>query len=113
MSSKDTMGHCDIIIRLEVNGKKRRRNEEKATPSGGEEEDEEAKREQQSRERQPGEREPTISEQERDLRERASDHSLRYCGHCNTTTDIKEANFLGRCEDAALLSGLSAAPLCL
>ncbi|KTF77715.1 hypothetical protein cypCar_00030168, partial [Cyprinus carpio] len=23
-------------------------------------------------------------------------HSIRYCGHCNTTTDIKEANFFGR-----------------
>ncbi|CAK9290906.1 unnamed protein product [Gordionus sp. m RMFG-2023] len=25
----------------------------------------------------------------------ARDYKLRYCGHCNTTTDIKEANFFG------------------
>ena len=23
------------------------------------------------------------------------DYNRRYCGHCNTTTDIKEANFFG------------------
>ena len=26
----------------------------------------------------------------------ASDYEARFCGHCNTTTDIKEANFFGR-----------------
>ena len=26
----------------------------------------------------------------------ANDYKLRFCGHCNTTTDIKEANFFGR-----------------
>ena len=30
------------------------------------------------------------------LRSRATDFKLRFCGHCNTTTDIKEANFFGR-----------------
>lgn len=30
------------------------------------------------------------------LRERSYDYKFRYCGHCNTTTDIKEANFFGR-----------------
>lgn len=30
------------------------------------------------------------------LRERSFDYKHRYCGHCNTTTDIKEANFFGR-----------------
>lgn len=32
------------------------------------------------------------------LRERSYDYQFRYCGHCNTTTDIKEANFFGRSE---------------
>jgi WD and tetratricopeptide repeat-containing protein 1 len=30
------------------------------------------------------------------LKETATDFKLRFCGHCNTTTDIKEANFFGR-----------------
>lgn len=25
------------------------------------------------------------------------DYEVRFIGHCNTTTDIKEANFLGKC----------------
>lgn len=29
---------------------------------------------------------------------RSYDYQFRYCGHCNTTTDIKEANFFGRSE---------------
>ncbi|XP_038214342.1 WD and tetratricopeptide repeats protein 1 isoform X1 [Zerene cesonia] len=32
---------------------------------------------------------------ERQLRSSALDYSHRFLGHCNTTTDIKEANFLG------------------
>ena len=28
-------------------------------------------------------------------RSSAADYYLRFCGHCNTTTDIKEANFFG------------------
>ncbi|XP_026748747.1 WD and tetratricopeptide repeats protein 1 isoform X2 [Galleria mellonella] len=32
---------------------------------------------------------------ERQLRAAALDYSQRFLGHCNTTTDIKEANFLG------------------
>nr|XP_013189517.1 unnamed protein product [Amyelois transitella] len=32
---------------------------------------------------------------ERQLRASALDYSQRFLGHCNTTTDIKEANFLG------------------
>ena len=31
-----------------------------------------------------------------EARSRATDFKLRFCGHCNTTTDIKEANFFGR-----------------
>ena len=31
-----------------------------------------------------------------DLKSEAVDFKLRFCGHCNTTTDIKEANFFGR-----------------
>ena len=31
-----------------------------------------------------------------DLKSEATDFKLRFCGHCNTTTDIKEANFFGR-----------------
>lgn len=37
-----------------------------------------------------------ISELEKGWRASAYDYEYRYCGHCNTTTDIKEANFLGR-----------------
>ena len=37
-----------------------------------------------------------VSDQEKQLREEALDYELRFCGHCNTTTDIKEANFFGR-----------------
>lgn len=36
-----------------------------------------------------------LSEQEKIWRENACDYETRYCGHCNTTTDIKEANFFG------------------
>lgn len=37
----------------------------------------------------------SISEQEKYWRSNAMDYSARYCGHCNTTTDIKEANYFG------------------
>ncbi|KAM9256227.1 WD and tetratricopeptide repeats protein 1 isoform 1-T1 [Cariama cristata] len=40
-------------------------------------------------------RKDSISEDEMVLRERSYDYKFRYCGHCNTTTDIKEANFFG------------------
>ena len=43
-------------------------------------------------------RKDSISEDEMVLRERSYDYQFRYCGHCNTTTDIKEANFFGRSE---------------
>ncbi|XP_071533166.1 WD and tetratricopeptide repeats protein 1-like isoform X2 [Panulirus ornatus] len=39
---------------------------------------------------------PTPSAQEQDWRARAADYLKSYCGHCNTTTDIKEAVFLGK-----------------
>ena len=29
------------------------------------------------------------------LRKGSNDYQARFCGHCNTTTDIKEANFFG------------------
>lgn len=32
---------------------------------------------------------------EKQLRASALDYGYRFLGHCNTTTDIKEANFLG------------------
>ncbi|GFR72219.1 WD and tetratricopeptide repeats protein 1 [Elysia marginata] len=35
------------------------------------------------------------SEQEEEWQSKAGDYALRFCGHCNTTTDIKEANFFG------------------
>lgn len=38
----------------------------------------------------------TTSFQETTWRASAYDYELRFCGHCNTTTDIKEANFFGR-----------------
>ncbi len=37
-----------------------------------------------------------ISDQEKQWRADANDYEARFCGHCNTTTDIKEANFFGR-----------------
>lgn len=37
-----------------------------------------------------------ISEQEQIWRSIAFDFGRRYCGHCNLTTDIKEANFFGK-----------------
>ncbi|CAB1333595.1 unnamed protein product [Coregonus sp. 'balchen'] len=40
-------------------------------------------------------RKEPIPEDEVVLRERSYDYKHRYCGHCNTTTDIKEANFFG------------------
>lgn len=36
-----------------------------------------------------------MSDQEKDFRSEALDYEQRFCGHCNTTTDIKEANFFG------------------
>lgn len=36
-----------------------------------------------------------ISEYEKEWRKKAIDFNIRLCGHCNTTTDIKEANFFG------------------
>lgn len=38
------------------------------------------------------------SQQEKELQKNACDYTMRFCGHCNTTTDIKEANFFGRYE---------------
>lgn len=37
-----------------------------------------------------------LSEADKKLRMEARDFELRFVGHCNTTTDIKEANFLGK-----------------
>lgn len=37
-----------------------------------------------------------INSQEKEWRVMSFDYKSRYCGHCNTTTDIKEANFFGR-----------------
>jgi len=39
---------------------------------------------------------PRLSGQEVRLRRNARDYTTRYLGACNTTTDIKEANFLGQ-----------------
>ncbi|XP_033636090.1 WD and tetratricopeptide repeats protein 1-like [Asterias rubens] len=36
-----------------------------------------------------------VSDEEKLLRGEAFDYAERFCGHCNTTTDIKEANFFG------------------
>ncbi|XP_076670185.1 WD and tetratricopeptide repeats 1 isoform X2 [Andrena cerasifolii] len=36
-----------------------------------------------------------ISDYEKEWRRNTIDYKMRYCGHCNTTTDIKEANFFG------------------
>ena len=37
----------------------------------------------------------SVHESEIQLQSAAYDYAMRYCGHCNTTTDIKEANFFG------------------
>ncbi|XP_018100480.1 WD and tetratricopeptide repeats 1 L homeolog isoform X2 [Xenopus laevis] len=42
-----------------------------------------------------GGRKDSLSEDELLLREKSLDYKHRYCGHCNTTTDIKEASFMG------------------
>jgi len=36
-----------------------------------------------------------VEKEEMKCRLAAADYYLRFCGHCNTTTDIKEANFFG------------------
>lgn len=36
------------------------------------------------------------SEYETHWRNNTIDYKMRFCGHCNTTTDIKEANFFGK-----------------
>ncbi|KAK2588472.1 hypothetical protein KPH14_004455 [Odynerus spinipes] len=36
-----------------------------------------------------------ISDYEKEWRKNTIDYKMRFCGHCNTTTDIKEANFFG------------------
>lgn len=42
--------------------------------------------------------------QEYNRRECAYDYSARFCGHCNTTTDIKEASFFG-CDGQYIVAG--------
>lgn len=39
--------------------------------------------------------EKAFSDEEKQLRLESRDFEMRFLGHCNTTTDIKEANFLG------------------
>ena len=39
---------------------------------------------------------PNFTENEKLWRAQYWDYTSRYCGHCNTTTDIKEANFFGK-----------------
>lgn len=43
--------------------------------------------------------ENVLSNIEQQLRLEARDYEVRFVGHCNTTTDIKEANFLGKLFD--------------
>uniref|UniRef100_T1IVI1 WD and tetratricopeptide repeats protein 1 n=1 Tax=Strigamia maritima TaxID=126957 RepID=T1IVI1_STRMM len=46
----------------------------------------------------------TNSKQEELWRSLSYDYETRYCGHCNTTTDIKEANFFG-CKGQYIVAG--------
>ncbi|XP_034937043.1 WD and tetratricopeptide repeats protein 1-like [Chelonus insularis] len=46
---------------------------------------------------------PQISPYEQEWRKRTIHHKLRFYGHCNTTTDIKEANFFGN--DQYIIAG--------
>ncbi len=39
---------------------------------------------------------PGVPDEELELRSLAVDYVDRFVGHCNTTTDIKEANFYGK-----------------
>jgi hypothetical protein len=43
----------------------------------------------------PTKRIPRLRDEELNFQAQAIDFTERYCGHCNTTTDIKEANFFG------------------
>ncbi|XP_013417552.1 WD and tetratricopeptide repeats protein 1 isoform X2 [Lingula anatina] len=45
-----------------------------------------------------------LSELEKYWREEAYDYTQRFCGHCNTTTDIKEANYFG-CNGQYIVAG--------
>lgn len=47
-------------------------------------------------ESEPRHAEQKVSEMEKIWRSESIDYKLFFCGHCNTTTDIKEANFFGR-----------------
>lgn len=38
-----------------------------------------------------------VNETEQKKRLESLDFEERFLGHCNTTTDIKEVNFLGKC----------------
>lgn len=47
-----------------------------------------------------------ISGPEKLWRKNAWDYQHRYCGHCNATTDIKEANFFGKYVFCATFKGV-------
>lgn len=56
-----------------------------------------------------GEQRPenALSDVEKQLRLEAHDYEISYVGHCNTTTDIKEANFLGKYFNGSLPAQLA------
>lgn len=41
-------------------------------------------------------RSPLFLEYENEYKENSVDYETRFCGHCNTTTDIKEASYFGK-----------------
>ncbi|KAK3596933.1 hypothetical protein CHS0354_002500 [Potamilus streckersoni] len=49
----------------------------------------------QSNSDSPQHRRNRLSDQEKQWQSDACDYEARFCGHCNTTTDIKEANYFG------------------
>lgn len=48
-----------------------------------------------SSDKQADNKSDSIPRLEKKLQNESSDYKQRFCGHCNTTTDIKEANFFG------------------
>ncbi|ODM96150.1 WD and tetratricopeptide repeats protein 1 [Orchesella cincta] len=49
----------------------------------------------ESSNRSQSKRPPILLEYEKEYENQAVDYKQRFCGHCNTTTDIKEATFFG------------------
>lgn len=89
-SGSGTKASCSARKRI-------RKGEEESQPPSSEEPSESTSGQRRSSGTRGGQSEDLtgLSDLEKTLREEATDYDLRFCGHCNTTTDIKEANFFG------------------